>query len=283
MMQVLVTGGNGQLAACIKDVCVDKSELEVTYTSVSDLDITNKQQVDQFFAKHSFDWCINCAAYTAVDQAESDIDLARKVNKDGAKHLAEACKAHQVKLIHVSTDFVFDGKSTKLYSEEDEVNPLGIYGLTKWEGEQAIAETFEDYFIIRTSWLYSEHENNFMKTMLRLAESRTELSVVADQIGTPTYATDLAEVMLKIVTGNSSDFGLYHYSNEGVASWYDFAYAIFELQKTSIHLFPIKTVEYPTPAERPKFSVMDKTKIKQTFKVEIPHWRSSLKHAINKL
>lgn len=283
MMQVLVTGGNGQLAACIKDVCVDKSELEVTYTSVSDLDITNKQQVDQFFAKHNFDWCINCAAYTAVDQAESDIDLARKVNKDGAKHLAEACKAHQVKLIHVSTDFVFDGKSTKLYSEEDKTNPLGIYGLTKREGEQAIAETFGDYFIIRTSWLYSEHANNFMKTMLRLAESRTELSVVADQIGTPTYATDLAEVMMKIVTENSSDFGLYHYSNEGVASWYDFAYAIFELQKTSIHLFPIKTVEYPTPAERPKFSVMDKAKIKQTFKIEIPHWRSSLIRAINKL
>lgn len=283
MMQVLVTGGNGQLAACIKDVCVDKSELEVTYTSVSDLDITNKQQVDQFFAKHNFDWCINCAAYTAVDQAESDIDLARKVNKDGAKHLAEACKAHQVKLIHVSTDFVFDGKSTKLYSEEDKTNPLGIYGLTKREGEQAIAETFGDYFIIRTSWLYSEHANNFMKTMLRLAESRTELSVVADQIGTPTYATDLAEVMMKIVTGNSSDFGLYHYSNEGVASWYDFAYAIFELQKTSIHLSPIKTVEYPTPAERPKFSVMDKAKIKQTFKIEIPHWRSSLIRAINKL
>lgn len=283
MMQVLVTGGNGQLAACIKDVCVDKSELEVTYTSVSDLDITNKQQVDQFFAKHNFDWCINCAAYTAVDQAESDIDLARKVNKDGAKHLAEACKAHQVKLIHVSTDFVFDGKSTKLYSEEDKTNPLGIYGLTKREGEQAIAETFGDYFIIRTSWLYSEHANNFMKTMLRLAESRTELSVVADQIGTPTYATDLAEVMMKIVTENSSDFGLYHYSNEGVASWYDFAYAIFELQKTSIHLSPIKTVEYPTPAERPKFSVMDKAKIKQTFKIEIPHWRSSLIRAINKL
>lgn len=283
MMQVLVTGGNGQLAACIKDVCVDKPELEVTYTSVSDLDITNKQEVDQFFAKYNFDWCINCAAYTAVDQAESDIDLARKVNKDAAKHLAEACKAHQVKLIHVSTDFVFDGKSTKLYSEEDKANPLGIYGLTKREGEQAIAETFEDYFIIRTSWLYSEHANNFMKTMLRLAKSRTELSVVADQIGTPTYATDLAEVMMKIVTENSSDFGLYHYSNEGVASWYDFAYAIFDLQKTSIHLFPIKTVEYPTPAERPKFSVMDKTKIKQTFKIEIPHWRSSLKQAINKL
>ena len=282
-MKILVTGGNGQLAACIKDVSKDENQLQFIYTDSEDLDITNQQDVADYFQKNTIDWCINCAAYTAVDKAESDVDLARKVNKDGAKNLAIACKANDVKLIHVSTDFVFDGKSSTLYSETDVAEPLGIYGLTKLEGEQVIQDNLDSYFILRTSWLYSEHANNFMKTMLRLAETRPELNVVADQIGTPTYATDLAEVMLKIMKENGINYGLYHYSNEGVASWYDFADAIFEIAYTKTKVFPIKTEAYPTPAARPQFSVMDKSKIKAAFKIEIPHWRVSLKKAIKNL
>ncbi|WP_159022146.1 dTDP-4-dehydrorhamnose reductase [Formosa sp. L2A11] len=282
-MKILVTGGNGQLAACIKDVSKAENQLQFIYTDSEDLDITNQQHVADFFQNNTIDWCINCAAYTAVDKAESDIVLARKVNKDGAKYLAIACKANNVKLIHVSTDFVFDGKSSALYLETDVVEPLGIYGLTKLEGEQAIQENLATYFILRTSWLYSEHANNFMKTMLRLAETRPELNVVADQIGTPTYATDLASVMLYIIKENSTNYGLYHYSNEGVASWYDFADAIFEIADTKTKVFPIKTEAYPTPAARPQFSVMDKTKIKDSFKINIPHWRMSLKKAIKNL
>ncbi|WP_299776501.1 dTDP-4-dehydrorhamnose reductase [uncultured Formosa sp.] len=282
-MKILVTGGNGQLAACIKDVSKDEKHLQFIYTDSEDLDITNHQHVADFFQNNNIDWCINCAAYTAVDKAESDVDLARKINKDGAKHLAIACKANNVKLIHVSTDFVFDGKSSALYSETDVAEPLGIYGLTKLEGEQAIQENLDAYFILRTSWLYSEHANNFMKTMLRLAETRPELNVVADQIGTPTYATDLASVMLYIINDNSTKYGLFHYSNEGVASWYDFADAIFDIADTKTKVFPIKTEAYPTPAARPQFSVMDKSKIKQAFKIAIPHWRVSLKQAIKNL
>ncbi|WP_434037244.1 dTDP-4-dehydrorhamnose reductase [Formosa sp. 4Alg 33] len=283
MINILVTGGNGQLATSIKDVSKDYDQLQYIYTDSEDLDITNQQHVADFFQNNNIDWCINCAAYTAVDKAESDVDLARKVNKDGAKHLAMACKANNVKLIHVSTDFVFDGKSSALYSENDSAQPLGIYGLTKLEGEQAIQKSLEAYFILRTSWLYSEHANNFMKTMLRLAESRPELNVVADQIGTPTYATDLAGVMVKIINDNSTNYGLYHYSNEGVASWYDFAHAIFEIANTNTKVFPIKTEAYPTPAARPQFSVMDKSKIKEALKIDIPHWRESLKQAIKNL
>ncbi|PNW26700.1 dTDP-4-dehydrorhamnose reductase [Formosa algae] len=282
-MKILVTGGNGQLAACIKDVSKGQNDLEFIYTDSEDLDITNQQHVAEFFQNNNIDWCINCAAYTAVDKAETDVDLARKVNKDGAKNLALACKSKNVKLIHVSTDFVFDGTSSTLYSETDSSEPIGVYGLTKLEGEHAIQDNLESYFILRTSWLYSEHANNFMKTMLRLAETRPELSVVADQIGTPTYATDLASVMLNIINDNSTNYGLYHYSNEGVASWYDFAAAIFEIADTKTKVFPIKTEAYPTPAARPQFSVMDKSKIKETFKIEIPHWRDSLKVALKNL
>ncbi|QDO93220.1 dTDP-4-dehydrorhamnose reductase [Formosa sediminum] len=282
-MRILVTGGNGQLASCIKDVSKNENKLQFIYTDSENLDITNQQQVADFFQNNNFDWCINCAAYTAVDKAESDVDIARKVNKDGAKHLAIACKENSVKLIHVSTDFVFDGKSSILYSETDETNPIGVYGLTKLEGEQAIQDTLETYFILRTSWLYSEHANNFMKTMLRLAETRPELNVVADQIGTPTYATDLAQVVVSIIAQDSTNYGLYHYSNEGVASWYDFAAAIFELANSETKVFPIRTEAYPTPAARPQFSVMDKSKIKDCFNITIPYWRTSLKQALKNL
>ncbi|WP_066222849.1 dTDP-4-dehydrorhamnose reductase [Formosa haliotis] len=282
-MNILVTGGNGQLATCIKDASIGFDQFQFTYTDSEDLDISNASAVNAFFENNQIDWCINCAAYTAVDKAESENDIARLINAEGAKNLAIACQNNGVKLIQISTDFVFEGNTSTAYSEGDKADSKSVYGKTKLEGENEIAKYLIAHFILRTSWLYSEHANNFMKTMLRLAESRTELSVVADQIGTPTYATDLASVILKIIKEDSSQYGLYHYSNEGVASWYDFAHAIFEISDTTIKVFPIKTEAYPTPAARPQFSVLDKSKIKNTFNIEIPHWRDSLKIAIKNL
>ena len=205
---------------------------------------------------------------------------AYEINAQGAKNLAIVCSVQDAILIQISTDFVFDGEKTEPYTETDVAKPISVYGASKLEGEEEIKKTLETYFILRTSWLYSEYGTNFMKTMLKLAETRDEISVVSDQIGTPTYAGDLADVILKIITSNTKSFGLYHYSNEGVASWYDFAKAIFEASNIEIKLNPIKTSAYPTPAKRPLFSVMEKTKIKETLNIEIPFWRESLKKAI---
>lgn len=280
MKTILVTGSNGQLANCIKDIEANYKGFKFIYTSASDLDITNSAQVDSFFKTNPIDFCVNCAAYTAVDKAETDSENAYNVNVIGAKNLALACKAYKATLLHVSTDFVFDGKNTSPYLETDQTNPLGVYGSTKLEGEKAISTLLNTYFIIRTSWLYSEHGNNFMKTMLRLNKDRDELSVVVDQIGTPTYAKDLAVILLKIISSNNKNYGIYNYSNEGEVSWYDFAKAIFEEIGSQIKLFPIKSVAYPTPAQRPQFSVLDKSKIKQALLIEIPYWRDSLRKAI---
>ncbi|MEH6536879.1 MAG: dTDP-4-dehydrorhamnose reductase [Psychroserpens sp.] len=280
MVSVLVTGANGQLARNIRDLESNNLDLKLIYRSSIDLDITDMVSVNRLFKNEKIDYCINCAAYTAVDKAESDEENALKTNVEGVKNLAKACHENGSTLIHISTDFVFDGKTYHAYKESDITNPQGIYGLTKLKGEQEVIKYLTEYYIIRTSWLYSEHNANFMKTMISLSEKREELSVVDDQIGTPTYAKDLAEVILKIINNSNKDFGVYNYSNEGVASWYDFAKAIFDESNSGIKLSPIKTKEYPTPAERPPFSVLDKTKIKGSFKIEIPHWRDSLKKAI---
>ncbi|TVZ16170.1 dTDP-4-dehydrorhamnose reductase [Maribacter sp. MAR_2009_72] len=285
MKKILVTGGQGQLANCINDITKNNNELHVVYVDIDTLDITDKNAVTSYFKQNNFNYCINCAAYTAVDNAESNHELAEQVNYVGAQNLAYTCKDYNVTLIHISTDFVFDGKQTKFYTEEDLAQPLSVYGNTKLEGERAIANILNEHFIIRTSWLYSEHGNNFLKTMLRLGSERDELSVVVDQIGTPTYAGDLANVILDLIQKNATSYGLYHYSNEGVASWYDFAVAIFEIANIKIKVAPIKTEAYPTPAKRPSNSIMDKTKIKETFNLTIPYWRKSLENCIktNKL
>ena len=281
MMNVLVTGSNGQLASCIKDLAKQYEDLNFIYTDYQELDICDLKQVNTFFQSNpKFDYCINCAAYTAVDKAETDADKAYEINAQGAKNLAIVCSVQDAILIQISTDFVFDGEKTEPYTETDVAKPISVYGASKLEGEEEIKKTLETYFILRTSWLYSEYGTNFMKTMLKLAETRDEISVVSDQRGTPTYAGDLADVILKIITSNTKSFGLYHYSNEGVASWYDFAKAIFEASNIEIKLNPIKTSAYPTPAKRPLFSVMEKTKIKETLNIEIPFWRESLKKAI---
>ncbi len=282
MKNVLVTGGKGQLALCIKDIAETIHGLHCIYVDVDALDITRDSDVYSFFKSEKIDYCINCAAYTAVDKAESETANAKSVNVDGALILAKACARYGAKLIHISTDFVFDGAQARPYMEDIAPNPLSVYGLTKLEGEKAIQMNLNEYFILRTAWLYSEYGQNFVKTMLRLGLERDTLNVVSDQIGTPTYAGDLAKVILKIIVEDRSDFGIYHYSNEGVASWYDFAKAIFEIANVFCEVLPIKTEAYPTPAKRPTNSILDKTMIKNDFSIKIPYWRDSLKTCLAK-
>ncbi|HLF50998.1 dTDP-4-dehydrorhamnose reductase [Flavobacterium sp.] len=275
-MVVLVTGANGQLGQALQFVSKKYPKIQFVFTSSKELDITNKDSIKTVFEKEKPDFCINTAAYTAVDKAESEPENADLINVIGAKNLAEVCKDFNVTLLHVSTDFVFDGKKAIPYTEDDATNPQSEYGQTKLDGEKTIQEILENYYIIRTSWLYSDFGNNFMKTMLRLAKERTSLGVVNDQIGTPTHAVDLAEALIKIILSDKKAYGIYHFSNEGAASWYDFAKKIFEINKVKIDLKPIPTTQFPTPAQRPKYSVLDKTKIKTVFGIDIKNWEDSL-------
>ncbi|MGK0307146.1 MAG: dTDP-4-dehydrorhamnose reductase [Urechidicola sp.] len=277
MLKILVTGKGGQLARCIENIAPNYPELNFVFKSFLELDITDLESVESVFTNSKpFDYCINCAAYTAVDKAETEIQEAYNVNVLGSKNLTEACLKHNVTLIHISTDFVFDGHASKPYTEQSITNPLGVYGETKLEGENVIAETLQNYFILRTSWLYSEFGNNFLKTMLRLSRERDEISVVVDQIGSPTYAKDLAGVVLQLIASRNTSYGIYNYSNEGIASWYDFANKIFKLSNSRIKLNKIETKDYPTPAARPKYSVLDTSKIEKLLKLEIPNWKASL-------
>jgi len=281
-MVVLVTGANGQLGQAIQSISGNYPEIDFVFCDLSTLDITNVNQIKETFKQFKPNYCINAAAYTAVDKAESEPEKAFSINVTGAKNLAEACKENNTILLHISTDFVFDGNKKVPYSEEDVPKPTGVYGQTKLDGEKAIQKTFDNYFIIRTSWVYSQFANNFMKTMLRLGLERDSLSVVNDQIGTPTNAVDLAEVLVKVIkTYNSQltthNFGIYNFSNEGQCSWYDFAKKIFEINDIEIDLKPIPTSSYPTPAKRPAFSVLNKTKIKNSFDLRICNWEESLR------
>ncbi len=275
-MSILIFGGIGQLGQCIKKVADTKGIAGIIYLDEFNGNILDTALLDEVFAQYQPQYVINCAAYTAVDKAEDDVALARNINKVGPANLADACVKYDAVLIHVSTDFVFEGNVPRLLNEEDEANPVGMYGLTKLEGEQEISQRMTRYFMLRTSWLYSEFANNFVKTMLRLGKERPELGIIADQVGTPTYGVDLASCILHIIETASDQYGLYHYSNEGAISWYDFAQAIFELGKVAVKVKPLKTSEYPTKAQRPAFSVMDKSKIKQALGIEIPYWRDSL-------
>lgn len=284
MINVLVTAKRSQLAQCIESLVRKHENINFIFKSSSELDITNKHQVDSVFKNISkLDYCINCAAYTAVDKAETETEQAYNVNVTGVKNLAEACLAQKIVLIHISTDFVFDGTKTSPYLETDKTNPISVYGQTKEKGEQALMDRLDSYFIIRTSWLYSEYGNNFLKTMLRLAGERDEISIVGDQIGSPTYATDLAEAILKIIASKSENFGLYHYSNKGVVSWYDFANEIFRLSNSTVKLNKIETKDYPTPALRPKFSVLNTSKIENTLGIADSDWKASLATAFSNL
>jgi len=275
-MVVLVTGGNGQLGQALHFIAGNYPEIAFHFIGSADLDITRKSQTENIFQSINPDFCVNAAAYTAVDKAETESEIANAINVSGVRNLAEVCKKHKTILIHISTDFVFDGNKTSPYTEEDLTNPQSVYGQTKRDGENEILKIWPDYFILRTSWVYSQFGNNFMKTMLKLAQQRTNLSVVNDQKGTPTHAIDLAEVIVKIIFSGSKNFGIYNFSNEGEASWYDFAREIFELNRIEIDLKPIPTTDFPTPAKRPKYSVLDKYKIKKEFQIPINTWKEAL-------
>lgn len=277
-MRVLVIGSNGQLGQSIKSIA-SSYNLTFVFSDRRVLDITNKENITTYFKNYQFDFCINCSAYTAVDKAESELELAKKINAIGVGYLAKTCKENQTTLIHISTDFVFNGESFIPYLEDDKAQPISVYGQTKLDGEKVIQQILDNYYIIRTSWLYSEFGNNFMKSMLKLSKSKKELSIVNDQIGTPTYAVDLAEAIIKIIQSKPK-YGIYHYSNLGVSSWYDFVKAIFEYSNIDIKINAIPTKDYPTPAKRPYFSILNKTKIQNNFNLKIPYWRESLKKSL---
>ena len=277
MIKVLVTGGNGQLGQCLQDVAKHQKELEFDFQDLPSLDITDSSQVELYFSKNQFDYCINCAAYTAVDLAETQSDLAYAVNAKGVKILAQLCQQHQTTLIHISTDFVFDGEKDIPYTEQDIPNPMGVYGSSKLQGEQHIQQIMNQYFIIRTSWLYSEYGNNFLTTMLKLSETMDEIRVVSDQIGSPTYAGDVAQTLVKLILQSSKSYGLYHFCNAGAISWYDFAVDIFKQFGKKIEVKPIKTKDYPTAAKRPQYSVLDTRKIESEIQITTSFWKNRLK------
>ena len=280
MSKIIVLGASGQLGQCLKHVSAEMDITDIAFPNETEGNILNTETLKQLFEKHQPKYCINCAAYTAVDKAEDELELARKINKTGVANIAALCKEYDTALIQISTDFIFTGNSPHPLIETDPTEPISVYGLTKLEGEQVIFPLTEKYFILRTSWLYSEYANNFVKTMLKLGKERDELKIIADQVGSPTYAIDLASAVLQIIESGSNAYGIYHYSNEGVTSWYDFAQGIFDISKTEVKTFPIRTAEYPTKAMRPAYSVMDKAKIKKTFGIEIPYWRHSLEKCI---
>lgn len=277
---ILVTGANGQLGSELNIISAYEP-YQFIFTDIDELDLTNGIEVNSFFNIHKIDFCINCAAYTAVDNAEKNVEAARAINVDAVQNLAEACTINNTYLVHISTDFVFSGKAFLPLTEEAKPDPISVYGFTKLEGENVALRSNKNTLIIRTSWLYSSFGDNFVKAMIRLGNERDELGVIVDQIGTPTYAGDLAKAIIEIIRNSDQNdleenCGLYHFSNEGVASWFDFAKAIFDIKSIDIVLKPLKTTEYPTLAKRPKYSLMDKSKIKNTFNLDIPYWRDSL-------
>jgi len=285
-MNILITGANGQLGSEIRHVAASYPTFNYVYVDLPELDITNEGALHAFARTNEIQAIVNCAAYTAVDKSESEIDVARKVNADAVGNLVRVAESLSLKLIHISTDYVFDGSSHLPYNVDDPVSPLGAYGVTKREGEEHILRTSADAIIIRTAWLYSAYGNNFVKTMLRLGSERDELNVIYDQIGSPTYAHDLAVACLEILKTNaviSSGGKVYHYTNEGVASWYDFTKAILEKAGIECRVNSIETKDYPTPAKRPYYSVLNKIAIKEQFALSIPYWRDSLDACLKRL
>ena len=274
---ILVTGSNGQLGSEIKELSKNYS-YNFFFTDRNNIDITSKDNIKAFCQTNNINVIINCAAYTAVDKAESDVENADLVNRKAVKKLALVSEELNIKLIHISTDYVFDGKNFKPYCEEFQTNPQGVYGKTKLDGENEMRDINpKNSIIIRTSWVYSSFGNNFVKTMLRLGKEKKELGVIFDQVGTPTYARDLALTILDIIPQiNNDKVEIYNYSNEGVLSWYDFAKEIMKMAKLNCKINPIETFEYPTPAKRPHYSLLNKSKMKSAFNIEIPYWKDSL-------
>jgi len=284
MKNILVTGANGQLGQAIKHTASKYPSFNLLYTDIDTLDICNKDAISSYLEKNFIHTIINTAAYTAVNQAEGEESKAYRINSEAVQNLAQSAGETGCKVIHISTDYVFDGKNCIPYKETDATHPESVYGRTKLAGEVILQSTWQESIIIRTSWLYSEYGNNFVNTMLKLGKEKRELPVVFDQVGTPTYAGDLAEVLFAILKQEEKDIflpGIYHFSNEGVCSWYDFARKIMELAGLYCNVYPIETKDYPTPAPRPSYSVLNKAKIKEAYNITIPHWEMSLKAMIN--
>lgn len=284
-MKILVTGSNGQLGNEIRVLAEDYPDFDFIYTDVDELDITDQLKVEAFFVANKPEVIINCAAYTAVDKAESNEAMAYLINATAVENLSKSAALVDALMVQVSTDYVFDGKSYLPYSELDETNPQSAYGRTKLAGENAVFKYASKGLILRTAWLYSAFGNNFVKTMTKYGIEREELNVVFDQVGTPTYARDLAKAILDIIPLASQHSGteLFHYSNEGVASWYDFAKIIIAFSGINCNIKPIRTKDYPLPAPRPAFSVLSKSKIKDTYEIKIPYWSDSVKECIQRL
>lgn len=283
---ILVTGANGQLANEIRELSSGFPAFKFLFTSREELSIEDKEAVESFFQDQSIQYCINCAAYTAVDKAENEIEKAFLINAEAVGNLATICKNHGAKFIHISTDYVYDGTKGEPLKETDDVGPINIYGRSKLKGEELALENNPASIVIRTSWVYSSFGANFVKTMLRLFPVKEQLNVVSDQVGSPTYAADLAEVIMQFVqkmeTGQSFS-GIYNYSNSGITNWYQFASAIRELSKSNCKILPVSSSAYITPAKRPLYSVMDTSKVKATLEIDVPFWKDSLKRCLAKI
>ncbi len=282
-MKILITGSNGQLGREMMVEAKKYPQSSFVYTDVDDLDICNVVELREYVVREKPNVIVNCAAYTAVDRAEDDEVGAKRVNVDAVRNIGKVARECGVQVVHVSTDYVFDGTMYRPYVEDDETSPMGVYGKTKLDGEKALLEDNSDAVIIRTSWLYSSFGNNFVKTMMRLGAERDELGVIFDQIGTPTYARDLAAAICEIIMKKEWKKGVYHYSNEGVCSWFDFAKEIHELSGIECEVRPIESKEYVVRTPRPHYSVLNKKKIKETFDIEIPYWKDSLRECVGKL
>lgn len=286
MKQILVTGADGQLGSEIKLLAEKTTEFNFFFTDINTLDITDKNQLDSFFSENNIDYVINCAAYTAVDKAEDEPDIAWLVNVEAVKNLVEICVKYKTFFFHISTDYVFNGKNYSPYKEDHIKEPVSVYGKTKYEAEKVIIRSSVNSIILRISWLYSSFGNNFVKTILKLSKTKKELCVISDQAGTPTYAKDVAKTVLHILTSISNNkyktnkTEVFHFTGEGICSWYDFAIEIVEKTGADCKIIPIETKEYPTAATRPPYSVLCKTKIKETFGITIRHWKESLEECL---
>lgn len=281
--KIVVVGSTGQLGNELKQLAIEYPDYEFFFFDRKELDIVQKEKVLKKIQEIKPQFLVNCAAYTAVDKAETDFETAFEVNSKAVRNLALACAAHDVRFVHISTDYVFDGTAKQPYKEDNPTSPANIYGQSKLKGEEEAFHNNKDSIIIRTAWVYSTFGNNFVKTMLRLMKTRPEIKVVNDQLGTPTYAADIAEAIMKIITSAKWVPGIYHFTNEGIISWYDFALKIKQLTNASSEVYPIPTEEYPTPAKRPQYSVLDKTSIQKTFGITIKNWEESLKVCIAKM
>lgn len=283
MTTILITGSNGQLGNEMQQAAVRFPDFNYIYTDVAELDICDKSALDAFVKANNVNVIVNCAAYTAVDKAEDDVELCYKINRDAVRNIAEVATENKVKVVHVSTDYVFDGTNYFPYTEDMPVCPATVYGKSKLEGEQALLENCKESVILRTAWLYSSFGNNFVKTMIKLGTERDSLGVIFDQVGTPTYAADLADAILQLLRNETFVPGIYHFSDEGVCSWYDFTKTIHRMANITCDVKPIEAKDYPARTPRPHFSVLNKGKIKSTYGISIPHWEVSLEKCIGLL